>query len=228
MVQPFSGFNGSQLIVRQLAPEVQERRRSQFAFLQQHVGTGGTFQAQGAALVPSTSSGFIVTHNDHSCRAQRLPGMMQTIKEHLVPQVKDLAIILSVSRQTVYAWLQGSNLPTDQKFRRIEALHAVAVRAQRLLGGHDEKLVSKALVSSDLVDLLSRDVLPQADLDIQLKTLQMYVAAAHAGEQAEQQEDLDLFALAARMGKTMRPSASARAYIDAITGKGYGPEVDNG
>lgn len=221
------GMTAPTVLYIELAGEDQQRRRSQYEAMKLHFGTGGTFRYENNTLVESTNNVFSINRQAaQPCRAQLLPGMMQDIKEFLVPQVKDIAKVLGASRPTVYAWLQGSSAPSEANYARIETVHAWALKAKGLLADCDEKLVSNALIASPLVALLSTDTAPSL-INRHVLMVASEVKAAQASKAAPAEDTLDLFAIAKGMGRTLAPDATSRAYIDAITGKGYGPEVDD-
>lgn len=216
-------------IVRFEVPTAEQQRRRRQLEAMFVLGTGGSVQSQvwnDLFSAPSGAALTISTHPEDVPRARIVPGMMQDIKLFLIPQVKDMATVLGASRVTVYAWLQGTGVPKDEAFDRIRAVHELALYAKDKLSSSTEKARTEALRSSRLLELLGQSALPVAAVKRCIEGVAHQMQPRPLA--TARPEKVDLLAVAKRMGKSSRPSADARAYVDAITGKGYDPEVDDG
>jgi DNA-binding transcriptional regulator YiaG len=141
------------------------------------VGTGGSMLAMMAAYIPTTGGIFyslkpplILNINNtsnygdnvskHETEIYSPRDTLSTIRSHLSLSMKEIAQILKVERQTVYAWIGGSSEPHPSNRNRLKEIYLIAKHWRTLSSSPIGNLVRQ--IDSDgkcLVELLSEDIL---------------------------------------------------------------------
>lgn len=96
------------------------------------VGTGSMYNLDAAPqwhshLEHRSSLVLEKTHSSHSHFDVRTPKEhLENIRSILNPSISDLAILLDVSRQSIYKWLSQNSYPELEKFESIKTLSKIA------------------------------------------------------------------------------------------------------
>ena len=198
------------------------RRRRQFTQLSQFVGTGGTVVGEGSYVVTFASGEITVVHVDKS--AQNTAALMlREIKAMLVPQIKDLALVLQVQRQSIYTWLKGGKV-TPAHLARIKAVYKLASHAKMQFAGIERKRVEEALIASSITALLCQETIPQRQVESKVNAVGAELK--HLIAQRPMRKQVDLLATARQVSGPGRLDAGSATQRQILTGKGYVFEAD--
>lgn len=193
------------------------RRRREFSQLAQCIGTGGSVGAATNYTLVFASGDTTVVVVGQGTKGSA-PMMLREIKAFLVPQIKDLAPVLKVKRQSVYAWLKGENV-SPENMDRIKEIHALVLLARASFAGVDRKKLEAALISSPISDLLRQERPEPAQVETQIRILETQLKNQPIPRVAR--KHVDLQETARRVGAPDRHDRDSRIQQQILTGKGY-------
>lgn len=207
------------------APADAQRRRQLFsAYMESLSGTrvGSDtlilLQAQG-----TTANFAIRDRRSVMTRSISVEATLKDLKQYLIPQIKDLAQVFSVSRPTIYAWLNNESRPGPDHIQRMADLHGLVLYAKIAFMDLPLKHVHNAIAESTLIALLSRRELP-AESVINGVIDQIASNASVEAGQRKARRRIDIVQRSVAMGNSSELNEETRLQTDILTGKGFGIE----
>lgn len=222
---PYGNFpQPSTTITATVAADAQRRRRAFEYYTGTFQGTRTGPEQLILSHVQGTTTSFVI-HDQRSLVTQTI-SVEETLKElktYLIPQVKDLAQVFSVSRPTIYSWLNNESKPGSEHIQRMATLHALVLHAKIAFKDLPLKQVHSAIADSSMITLLSRSQLP-AESVINNVIDQIASNAAAAAAQRSGRRRIDIVRSSIALGNSAELSDETRLQTDIMTGKGFAPE----
>jgi DNA-binding transcriptional regulator YiaG len=151
----------------------------------------------------------------HQVEIEAVPTSVSRLRTTLGLNMTELAQVLGVERQTVYAWLRGDSQPHKANLRRLYSLSRLA-QAQRGARITREAVHAPGDDGRSVADLLTDEVLDEGAIAERLQRI------AHAGRSLEDDRPKSwLKEVEERRGVRM---VEERGEFDRFTGKRLGPE----
>ncbi|MFC6618023.1 hypothetical protein [Deinococcus radiophilus] len=203
------------VVISGSAPKDVHINQKNYQALSAIIGSGGSIN-RNYHLINDSHTGsmhVIVTQRI----SETVPDQLSEIKRFLIPQIKDIATVLGVQRQSVYAWLAGENV-TKENSLRVREIHTFAAVAKDKFFGTSKKALVSHLNKSDLVNLLSKTEISKAEIERELDRVSK--AAIAQTHKINARPKLDLKHSAMRTG-AVRDLEKAQDTLDILIGRGY-------
>lgn len=222
---PYGNFpQPSTTITTAVTADVHRRRKAfeYYAGIFQGTRTGSDHLI--LSYVQGTTTGFVI-RDQRSLATQTISvdEALKDLKTYLIPQVKDLAQVFSVSRPTIYAWLNSESKPGAEHLQRMANLHALVLHARIAFSGLPLKHVHSAIAASTLINLLSRSQLPAESVINSVIDQIASNATLEAGQRSARRR-IDIVHSSIALGNTAELNDDTRLQTDILTGRGFAAE----